>query len=483
MKTVATTREAPSSGTLTAPTFTLLVCGLGLYLGWQTVGISPTLFPQPNAESAKLIQVASYLQTSVFLVLLLFLAWFAQKHKGLLGYKRIVIASIVLTCASSVCTYLCGWIYDIPIGMVIGTMLGASKAGFFLLWTECLCRVRFRDTLLCVALVYAAAFALCILVTGLREIPALITHSVLPLLSGGALLVLRSDRAFMALQDTRIHEGKPLERLPWRLFVGVGIFGAVILVINTLSETKYPASAELYTLLSGIVVSFTIAVFAMRRSEKLKFTFLYRMLTPLIIASVILVLTLESGSQQYEAIVIGISWAFFRVFTWTLWCNIARRSSTSAAVIFALGQITLTSCSTLAQLVVDNVLPVVNISFPVLISILIAIAVCTSAFVMSESDISQFFSRRKSSKKKSAESEESFEHCAHLAAAEYELSKREEEIALLVMKDKNNTIIQEQLCITESTLRTHLRNIYGKTSVHSRNELIGLLYSFLDEDT
>ena len=50
------------------------------------------------------------------------------------------------------------------------------------------------------------------------------------------------------------------------------------------------------------------------------------------------------------------------------------------------------------------------------------------------------------------------------------------------MKDKKNAVIQERLCITESTLRTHLRNIYGKTSVHSRRELVDLLHSYIEDD-
>ena len=69
-----------------------------------------------------------------------------------------------------------------------------------------------------------------------------------------------------------------------------------------------------------------------------------------------------------------------------------------------------------------------------------------------------------------------------MASQEYGLSKREEEIAELVLKDKNNAVIEDLLCITESTLRTHLRNIYGKMSVHSRRELIDALYSYLEKD-
>lgn len=482
MVEAATTRDSASAGALPAPTFALLVCGLGLYMGWQTVGISPTLFPQPQIRSSEALEVASYLQTALFLVLLLALAQFVRKRGALLSHKPIVVAAAVLTFASTVCTYVCGWVFDLPAGAVLGTVCEASKAAFLLLWAECLCRVRFRDTLLCVSLSYAVVFALCLLVAGLKPMPALITHSVLPLLSGCALLVLRSDRMFYALQGAQPQGAKTLPHLPWRLFLGVGLFGAVNLFVNTFSESKSPATAELNTLLAGLAVSLCIAAIATRRSDKFDFTGLYRMLTPLTIASVILVLTLESGNQQYEAFVIGISWVFFRIFSWTLWCSIALRSHVPAACVFAVGQFTLTACSTVAQVVCDAVLPVANIPFPVLISAILALAVCTSAFIMSESDVSRFFGKRKASKKKTENSEESLRHCVHSAAQEYGLSKREEEIAELVIKDKNNAVIQERLCITESTLRTHLRNMYGKTSVHSRQELIGLLRSYLEDD-
>ena len=66
-----------------------------------------------------------------------------------------------------------------------------------------------------------------------------------------------------------------------------------------------------------------------------------------------------------------------------------------------------------------------------------------------------------------------------LAAREYGLSKREEEITVLVLQGENNAVIGDRLAITDSTLRTHLRDIYGKTAVHSRQELIALLQAYL----
>ena len=163
-------------------------------------------------------------------------------------------------CASTVCAYASGWVFDQPLGTVAGVALGASKAALLLLWSECLCRVRFRDALLCVALVYATAFSLCLLVAGLKPLPALIVHAVLPLLSGAALLALRFDGAFVALGSAPPREAGSASLLPLRLFVGVGLFGAVSLLTNSLSEEKSSATAELNTLIAGLAVSAIIAL-------------------------------------------------------------------------------------------------------------------------------------------------------------------------------------------------------------------------------
>lgn len=461
--------------------FAVLACGLGFYMGWQTVGISPTLFPAPQPVSAGLVTAGSHLETGLFLALLALLALFVRRRGDLMRHRGLVIAAPLLICAATLIKYSCGWLFDLPTGLIAGYALKATKALLFLLWAECLCRVRFRDTLLCVALAYGVTFALCLLVAGLTPLAALITHAALPLVSGALLLTLRNDSAFAGLPQSEAAGAKTLQRPPWRLFVGVGILGGVVLIVNTLSETKSP-SAELYTLLAGLAVSFITAAIAVRRVERLNFTILYRWLTPLFVGSVILVLVLESGNQQYEAFAIGVSWSFFRIFTWTLWCSIALRSRLAAACVFAIGQATLTACSTLAQLVIDYVLPAAQLAFPVTVSLVIVIIVVNAAFVMSESDVSRWFKKRGEPKGAVRESEEALGMRLSQAARDFGLSKREEEIARLVMEGKNNAVIQERLCITESTLRTHLRNIYAKAEVHSRQELADTLAAYGEDE-
>ena len=53
-----------------------------------------------------------------------------------------------------------------------------------------------------------------------------------------------------------------------------------------------------------------------------------------------------------------------------------------------------------------------------------------------------------------------------------ELSGREREISVLVAREFTNEQIGEKLDISELTVKTHLRNIYSKTDVHDRGQLI-----------
>jgi DNA-binding CsgD family transcriptional regulator len=57
----------------------------------------------------------------------------------------------------------------------------------------------------------------------------------------------------------------------------------------------------------------------------------------------------------------------------------------------------------------------------------------------------------------------------------YHLTQREAEIAMLAQKGMSNAEISEQLFISLSTVKTHIRNIFHKTDVSSRPELFSLI--------
>lgn len=61
-------------------------------------------------------------------------------------------------------------------------------------------------------------------------------------------------------------------------------------------------------------------------------------------------------------------------------------------------------------------------------------------------------------------------HAAIVKSAK--LSERESEVLALALKGRTNERIARELCIAKSTADTHLRRIYAKAKVHSRQELL-----------
>ncbi|WP_370514644.1 response regulator transcription factor [Adlercreutzia sp. ZJ138] len=61
------------------------------------------------------------------------------------------------------------------------------------------------------------------------------------------------------------------------------------------------------------------------------------------------------------------------------------------------------------------------------------------------------------------------------------LSAREKEVAQLLLSGRNVPAVADLLCISQSTVQTHVKHIYERTGVHSRQELIALGHESLDE--
>ena len=61
---------------------------------------------------------------------------------------------------------------------------------------------------------------------------------------------------------------------------------------------------------------------------------------------------------------------------------------------------------------------------------------------------------------------------------EYRISKREREIIELILKGKSNKEIEDILCISFSTVKNHIYNVYQKMGINSRGQLMHLAMTF-----
>ncbi len=64
--------------------------------------------------------------------------------------------------------------------------------------------------------------------------------------------------------------------------------------------------------------------------------------------------------------------------------------------------------------------------------------------------------------------------CADLVRR-YVLSGREGEVLELLARGNTRASIAEKLCISENTVRVHVKNIYAKLHIHSKQQLIDMV--------
>ena len=61
--------------------------------------------------------------------------------------------------------------------------------------------------------------------------------------------------------------------------------------------------------------------------------------------------------------------------------------------------------------------------------------------------------------------------CAH-AARTFDLTRREEEVLALLLKGCTRSEIARELFVSGDTVKTHIRNLYRKTGVTGKDELV-----------
>lgn len=82
--------------------------------------------------------------------------------------------------------------------------------------------------------------------------------------------------------------------------------------------------------------------------------------------------------------------------------------------------------------------------------------------------------RLEESARRSSEDAAAFETCRALAK-QASLSRREEEVLALLAQGSDTKDIESALTVSRNTVKTHVRNVYAKLEVHSRDELMQLV--------
>lgn len=72
---------------------------------------------------------------------------------------------------------------------------------------------------------------------------------------------------------------------------------------------------------------------------------------------------------------------------------------------------------------------------------------------------------------------------AELVSDTHNLSQREREVLVLIMRGRNVPAIAEELVLSRNTVQTHVRHIYEQLGVHSRQELVAYVEGFSSQSS
>ena len=165
----------------------------------------------------------------------------------------------------------------------------------------------------------------------------------------------------------------------------------------------------------------------------------------------------------------------FKVLLWALFAHISNASRTHPIRIFAIGE----ACISAGLLLGNGMLHALTaLSYQIdddamslVIGLCVLLLLIAYIFVLNERAIIAIVSKESDDKP----THQRFTARCHRLAEERQLSPRETEILILFARGRSSTRIADDLYISSGTVSTHLRNVYRKLDVHSRQELIDLI--------
>lgn len=268
--------------------------------------------------------------------------------------------------------------------------------------------------------------------------------------------------------------------LLWKPLCGAAlcafISGLVWDVVLSQSGGPYLPSWPNFGLLLGPLIAATlILVPILLRNRKFTPSLLYQVILPVAAAIVLVMPSLESDTAAIWNTISGVAgetgFAFFDIAVWVALTTTTRATKLSPTFVFGLGQAVLAVATLLGMILIFAI----GVGGKIVSLLLITIYLVFLAATMTRND-------QQNVRRKIDLEEYLGERCAELGT-HFLLSPREKEVLLYLSRGHSHVYIAETLFISENTVRSHVRKIYDKMGISSREELLKLIDSETDAAT
>lgn len=459
-----------------APSFSRLIplafLGLGLYRAWIEIVFVGSFAPFPSVDfSVRDVFDWAMVATSLLSVVL------ARRIGPFFNKRSIFALSGVCLVGATVLMFLTCWLPAPPLtamGLAASVLGGVGIALVILIWSElygCLNPVR-------VALYYSGSIVAGALVLYVYRgflLPWLfVMTALLPVLS-----LVCAHRGFRELPaDERPSLAWARFKVPWKAMMFMAAYALGYgLMEGAMYDSFFGPHSAPGTLLMGVLVFALV----LARGERFDFSLIYRVALPLIVVALFLVPAFGHVPGSVANWCMSAAYTGQSILIMLVMSSICYRYVVSAIWLFGLERAVRQVAMWLGRMLAAwaEGTQVLGAPGETIVSLLAVAAVFAAALLLfSERDLASRWGAdfieggvgAAATIRKQALSD----RCAEVAR-KYKLSAREEEVLLLLAQRKTVGIIERELFIANGTAKAHVRHIYRKLEIHTRQELFDLI--------
>ena len=452
------------------PKLPLAFIGLAAYRAWIELAFVGSYFEGPG----RLPAARDVFDLSMMVVLLVGVV-FAKRLSPLIEKPWARIMSLCLLLFSTSCVLLGAAFPSCPgvlcaAGAIAG---GAGIAIILILWSElygCLNPLR-------VALYYSASIVAAALVVYTMKgfmfpwfAVYLFVLPVVTIASVGA-----AFRSIPSAERTRM----PVARVafPWKLVLWMAIFSfAFGLVQQQLTTSAFGPHSSPGTLFVGLFVFLGVAM----RKGKFDFSVIYRVALPLMVGAFLVIPAIGNFNNLVTAFFVSGAYTACSILVMIIMSNMCYRYGIAALWLFGIERAVRMAFNGAGRTAHDFLLGMpfgVDVSFALPAVVIILVVVGTMVLLSERSLTDTWGMSVEDAEPHRLERfarSDIIEGRSHELARDFGLTLREEEILAQLAQRKRNHEIAGELFISEQTVKTHVRNLYRKLGIHSRDELYAL---------
>lgn len=449
--------------------------GMGMLIAWLCCTHIPDIY---CGESDVLRRVASTGMRYGDIGMFLLLAAFASRIGSLGSHMKIAGVLVAVCCAGTALTGLLLVPSGAPVEVVMTASVATALGGaiLFCLWAEVYSQMGSTQIVVYGAGSCLVAFGLYALVSTMMHPYAVLATALLPM--GSFACVVSS---FVLVPREAAKSKAARYAVPWKIVVimtlaglASGLAGSVLL--------NPDGQGAVHRIWATGVAGAVILGLALLRPEKFDARFLAQACVPLALAACVLIPAAWSNASFAVSFLVKLAYVWFTIFALMLLANLAFRFGVPTLRMFAIAR----ACSEGAIFLGVTIRGFFQSSgfsqdgTALLISACVGVvAVCVCVLLWrSERAVNADWGAAgievASGERVVGPRERLIIRCEQLAQM-HALTARETEVLTLIAQRKTRSEIEQELFLSQNTVKTHVRHIYAKLGIHSKSDVYELV--------